>query len=411
MFEGNTMLAGLAARTSTIALGLLVAGVGYRNPAQHAKITTTLDVSPAAARSTASARAGFEAEHQRLRVRVPAAEGALRAPRGPPADRAAMFTEEQERRSRAPTTRSRAPTTTPSRCAATSRSSSAAAASARRCGWSPSTPTAATCSATPSVRGICSGCSGSTARTSRRDPAGITKTSMRSIAIAETEAGAGARSTPAAMGFPEQRSRACGRRGTPEQILERAHAFRDVGIEGLTFSMGDVHDLDAVALAGDDARAGVRAVARDRRRGTGEAGGRAGRAPRVGGRRRHAARRALHVRAARRGDDRQRRRPQAEAHHRAAPAGQHRREPAGRAARRPLRRRLGGALVGARRRHGRASWRPAPSPTCAPPPSRPSSGRYAQYREQPPARRARGDRRRALVGLERGLRRGAQAGV
>ena len=44
MFEGNTMLAGLAARTSTIALGLLVAGVGYRNPAQHAKITTTLDV-------------------------------------------------------------------------------------------------------------------------------------------------------------------------------------------------------------------------------------------------------------------------------------------------------------------------------------------------------------------------------
>jgi len=44
MFEGNTMLAGIAARTTTIALGLLVGGVGYRNPAQHAKITTTLDV-------------------------------------------------------------------------------------------------------------------------------------------------------------------------------------------------------------------------------------------------------------------------------------------------------------------------------------------------------------------------------
>jgi len=44
MFEGNTMLAGIAARTETIALGLLVGGVTYRNPAQHAKITTTLDV-------------------------------------------------------------------------------------------------------------------------------------------------------------------------------------------------------------------------------------------------------------------------------------------------------------------------------------------------------------------------------
>jgi alkanesulfonate monooxygenase SsuD/methylene tetrahydromethanopterin reductase-like flavin-dependent oxidoreductase (luciferase family) len=37
MFEGNTMLAALAARTETIALGLLVGGVTHRNPAQHAK--------------------------------------------------------------------------------------------------------------------------------------------------------------------------------------------------------------------------------------------------------------------------------------------------------------------------------------------------------------------------------------
>src|SRR5437764_9007849 len=43
MFEGNAMLAGLAARTSTLTLGLVVGGVTYRNPALHAKITTTLD--------------------------------------------------------------------------------------------------------------------------------------------------------------------------------------------------------------------------------------------------------------------------------------------------------------------------------------------------------------------------------
>ena len=39
--------------------------------------------------------------------------------------------------------------------------------------------------------------------------------------------------------------------GTPEQIVEDAHAFRDVGIEGVTLSLPDVHDLEAVALAGE----------------------------------------------------------------------------------------------------------------------------------------------------------------
>ncbi|MEA2366538.1 MAG: hypothetical protein QOI32_2050 [Thermoleophilaceae bacterium] len=44
MLEGNTILAALAARTERVNLSLLVAGVTYRNPALHAKITTTLDV-------------------------------------------------------------------------------------------------------------------------------------------------------------------------------------------------------------------------------------------------------------------------------------------------------------------------------------------------------------------------------
>jgi F420-dependent oxidoreductase-like protein len=44
MLEGNTILPALAARTSTVNLSLLVGAVTYRNPALHAKITTTLDV-------------------------------------------------------------------------------------------------------------------------------------------------------------------------------------------------------------------------------------------------------------------------------------------------------------------------------------------------------------------------------
>src|SRR3954470_3256987 len=44
MFEGTTMLAGIAARTQKCSLGLLVGGVSYRNPSLHAKMTTTLDI-------------------------------------------------------------------------------------------------------------------------------------------------------------------------------------------------------------------------------------------------------------------------------------------------------------------------------------------------------------------------------
>ena len=44
MLEGNAILGGLAARTSSVNLSLLVGAVTYRNPALHAKLTTTLDV-------------------------------------------------------------------------------------------------------------------------------------------------------------------------------------------------------------------------------------------------------------------------------------------------------------------------------------------------------------------------------
>src|ERR1044072_8497809 len=63
MFDGNTMLAGIAARTSRIHLGLLVGGVTYRNPALVAKITTTLDVISGGRAVLGLGAAWFEAEH------------------------------------------------------------------------------------------------------------------------------------------------------------------------------------------------------------------------------------------------------------------------------------------------------------------------------------------------------------
>ena len=44
MLEGNAILSGLAARTERVNLSLLVGATTYRNPALHAKATTTLDI-------------------------------------------------------------------------------------------------------------------------------------------------------------------------------------------------------------------------------------------------------------------------------------------------------------------------------------------------------------------------------
>src|SRR3954452_12862657 len=64
MFDGNTMLAAIAARTSKINLGLLVGGVTYRNPALVAKITTTLDVISGGRAVLGIGAAWFEEEHK-----------------------------------------------------------------------------------------------------------------------------------------------------------------------------------------------------------------------------------------------------------------------------------------------------------------------------------------------------------
>ena len=53
----------LAARTSTLTLGLLVGGVTYRNPALHAKITTTLDIISGGRVWHGIGAAWFEDEH------------------------------------------------------------------------------------------------------------------------------------------------------------------------------------------------------------------------------------------------------------------------------------------------------------------------------------------------------------
>jgi F420-dependent oxidoreductase-like protein len=249
MFEGNTMLAGLAARTTTIALGLLVAGVTYRNPAQHAKITTTLDIVSGGRAFHGIGAGWFEEEHQAygyafppLKERFERLEDHLRIVR-------AMFTDEQ------------------ATVAGTHHSVTGAYNNPKPLrgdipiliGGSGERKTLRM------VAQYADGCNlfGDPERARHllgvlqghcenvgRDPGEITKTSMMSLAIAEDEDGVKAKlDAMRAAGLPEDRI-ANTVAGTPEQILERAHAYRDVGIEGVTFSMPDVHDLEAITLAG-----------------------------------------------------------------------------------------------------------------------------------------------------------------
>ena len=74
---------------------------------------------------------------------------------------------------------------------------------------------------------------------------------MRTIAIAETEEAAQAKLDAMRAAGMHERRIAAASTGTPEQILERRQAFRDVGIEGVTFSMPDVQRPEAMALAGE----------------------------------------------------------------------------------------------------------------------------------------------------------------
>jgi F420-dependent oxidoreductase-like protein len=249
MFDGSTMLAGLAARTSTIHLGLLVGGVTYHNPAHHAKITTTLDVISGGRAFHGIGAAWFEAEHRAygfdfppLKERFERLEDHLNIAR-------AMFTEEQ------------------ASYAGKHHSADGAYNNPKPIrgdipiliGGSGERKTLRM------VAQYADGCNlfGDPARAKHllgvlgqhcenvgRDPAEITKTSMRTFVIGETEAAVKAKIEAMRGIWPEERI-ASTTGGTPEQILEMAEAYREVGIEGLTFSLPDVHDLEAVALAGE----------------------------------------------------------------------------------------------------------------------------------------------------------------
>jgi F420-dependent oxidoreductase-like protein len=249
MMEGTTILAGLAARTSTVTLGTLVGGVTYRNPALLAKATTTLDVISGGRSWLGLGAAWFEGEHDAygfefppLKVRFEMLEDALNIVR-------AMFTQEcASYEGKHFNVREAYNNPKPLRGDIPIMIGGGGERKTLRL-----------------VAQYADGCNlFGDAETARhkldvlerhcedvgRDPAEITKTKIGVVLIGETHEAAGAKIEQLAQqGISEERLRMA-TVGDPDELAEWAASFAEVGIEGLTISMPDAHDIEAVELTG-----------------------------------------------------------------------------------------------------------------------------------------------------------------
>ena len=256
MLEGNAVLAALAARTERINLGLLVSGVMYRNPALLAKTITTIDVI-SGGRAVLGLGAGwFEEEHRAygfdfppLKERFEHLEDALRIAR-------AMFTEDE-------------PTVEGTHHSVKNILNNPkplrgdipilVGGSGERKTLRLVARYADGCNVfgdVEKVKHLMSVLEGH-CEAAGRDMGEITKTRNGVMWIGRTHEEAQERVKAAReAGVPQERID-WGLVGGPEEIAEQVQAFLDAGLDGVTFSLYDVHDLEKVALAGETVSAVV----------------------------------------------------------------------------------------------------------------------------------------------------------
>jgi len=251
MFDGNTMLAAIAARTSSIHLGLLVGGVTYRNPALVAKITTTLDVISGGRAVLGLGAAWFEEEHKAygyefpsLKTRFEYLEDALQITR-------ALFTQDvatvhgqhfhvegafnnpKPIRGDIPILIGGSGERKTLRFVAEYADGSNLFGDVER---------------VKHLLGVLEG----HCEDVGRDPAEITKTRMGQVFIAPTHEAAVAKFEPVvARAADPDRARAQAFVGDPGEVAEQVQAYLDAGLDGITITIPDVHDIETVKLAGD----------------------------------------------------------------------------------------------------------------------------------------------------------------
>ena len=251
MLEGNTILAALAARTNSVNLSLLVGAVTYRNPALHAKITTTLDVI-SGGRAIHGIGAGWNVdeataygyEFPPLGERFERLEDHLNIAR-------AMFTQEPATyegkhhsvheafnnpkpiRGDIPIMIGGSGEKKTLRMVAQYADASNFFGDAER------------------LRHLVGVLEGHCERLGR-DPTEITKTRLGTIVIAPTQAEADAKlERLVQMTGMDPDRRATVLTGDPDTVAEKASELLETGIDGLIFNSPEVHDLETVQLLGE----------------------------------------------------------------------------------------------------------------------------------------------------------------
>jgi len=250
MLEGNTILAGLAARTSRVSVGLLVGGVTYRNPALLAKATTTLDVISGGRAILGLGAAWYEDEHDAygfpfppLKERFERLEEALRIAR-------AMFTQaESTVEGRHYRTQGVLNNPRPLRGDIPIMVGGSGERKTLRlvAQYADACNVFGDVERTRHLFGVLE----NHCEAVGRDPAEITKTRMGRVFVGPThEAGMAKLDAARRAGLTEERVRMMAMAGDADELAEQAAAFADAGVEGLTVSLPDASDLETVALVG-----------------------------------------------------------------------------------------------------------------------------------------------------------------
>jgi F420-dependent oxidoreductase-like protein len=249
MLEGNMALAGIAARTRKADLGLLVGGGTYRNPALLAKMCTTLDVISGGRAWFGIGAAWFEAEHDAYGVRFPPLkerfehlEDTLRIAR-------AMFTEE---RATVEGTHHRVDGAYNNPKPVRGDIPILIGGSGERKTLRMVAQYGDGCNVfgDPERFQYLMGVLDQHCEDVGRDPSEITRTTMATVVVTETQEDAERKKAAAIEGgMPRERVEAAWI-GDPDTVGERAQAYRDAGVEGMTIVMPDAYDLEAVALTG-----------------------------------------------------------------------------------------------------------------------------------------------------------------
>jgi F420-dependent oxidoreductase-like protein len=262
MLEAYTLLAAIAARTERVNLGTLVTGVTYRNPALLAKTVTTLDVISSGRAILGIGAAWYEQEHlgygfdfPPVRERMDRLDETLRICR-------AMFTRERSTfegryyqiRDALNFPRPVRPGGPPVLVGGAGARRTLRLVARHADAWN--FPTRPALDDVPRLLATLE----RHCAAEGRDPATITKTALRTLIIAPTQAEAERRAAEVrtVMGLDEAGFRGRVLAGGPGAVAEQAQAYLDAGLDGLIVNMPDAHNLESVALAGE----ALRAVAR-----------------------------------------------------------------------------------------------------------------------------------------------------